>query len=68
MSPATTTYERLVAERPPKAIQIEQEYHDRQRILSRFLAKPDDQPVCSIRKTTLRSQVFSGQPRWSGAG
>jgi len=43
MSPATTTYERLVAERPPKAIHIEQEYHDWQRTLSRFLAKPDDQ-------------------------
>jgi HTH-type transcriptional regulator / antitoxin HigA len=43
MSPATTTYERLVAERQPKAIHIEREYHDWQRILSRFLAKPDDQ-------------------------
>jgi HTH-type transcriptional regulator / antitoxin HigA len=43
MSPPTTTYKGLVAEHPPKAIHIEREYHDWQKILGRFLAKPDDQ-------------------------
>ena len=43
MSPATTAYQGLVAEHPPKAIHIEQEYHDWKKILDGLLARPDNQ-------------------------
>ena len=42
-SSTTTTYQKLVAERSPKAIHIEQGYHDWKKILDRFLTNPDDQ-------------------------